>query len=259
MMMIFFLGLVVLAFTDVRGLTVTQAPVNTAVLEGRNATIACTVTGKAATESVQWKFKANGTTTFNPVTFDNNILGSTSKYAIHNPYSLTIINAATSDYGVYRCTAGSTDYDATLTVASKFDFTFIPKLNSSINYLPTAVNIVWSGQPHAGSTVNLTCTATNGRPTPDLRWVINGMEQTSSAVLETNSVTANGYGNSVSNLPLALTTEMDGHQAICYVAYDGWNDAMNATLTLDVNGGVSMRMRLSGIALAVIVAISVVV
>ena len=44
-----------------------------------------------------------------------------------------------------------------------------------------------------------------------------------------------GYGNSVSNLPLALTSDMDGKLAVCYVAYDGWNTAMNTTLILDIS------------------------
>lgn len=44
-----------------------------------------------------------------------------------------------------------------------------------------------------------------------------------------------GYGNSVSNLPLSLDTNMNGNLAVCYVAYDGWNDAMNATYVLNIS------------------------
>ncbi|XP_052271576.1 uncharacterized protein LOC127872287 [Dreissena polymorpha] len=164
-------------FVGCSALTVTQAPADTAVLIGRNATIACIVTNKASSESVQWKFRSNGSSTFNPVTFDSNILGSATKYAIQTVYNLTIITAATSDEGVYRCTAGTTDYDAKLTVVD----------------LPSSVSLTMNGAANAGTTVNLTCTANNGRPTPNLRWLINNVERTSSAILQTGSVSATGY------------------------------------------------------------------
>jgi len=45
-----------LNYPGCHGLTVTQAPANTAVEIGQNATIACIVTSKASAESVQWKF-----------------------------------------------------------------------------------------------------------------------------------------------------------------------------------------------------------
>ena len=64
--------------------------------------------------------RANGTTTFNAITFDTNILGDANKYAIVNQFNLTVINTATSDEGTYRCTAATTDYDAILTVVGKF-------------------------------------------------------------------------------------------------------------------------------------------
>lgn len=63
--------------------------------------------------------RANGTSTFNAITFDTNILGDANKYAVVNQYNLTVINAATSDDGTYRCTAATTDYDAILTVVGK--------------------------------------------------------------------------------------------------------------------------------------------
>lgn len=58
--------------------------------------------------------------------------------------------------------------------------------------LPASVAIGWGGEPNAGNLVNLTCTATNGRPTPNIRWIINGVDLSASAILETNSVTASG-------------------------------------------------------------------
>lgn len=228
---------VALAFQACSGLTVTMQPQNAAVEIGQNVTLACMVTSLATGESVQWKHRANGSTTFNAITFNANVLGTATKYAVVSTYNLTVINAATSDEGTYRCTAGTTDYDATLTVVD----------------LPTNVVITWGGEPNAGNLVNLTCTATNGRPTPNLRWIINGVDLTDSANLETNSVTTSGYGNSVSNLPLSLDTNMNDNLAVCYVAYDGWNDAMNATYALKINGSASLKM--SGLVMSIIIAV----
>ncbi|KAL4236344.1 hypothetical protein ACF0H5_004731 [Mactra antiquata] len=195
------------------------------------------VTGVVLGENVQWKHKSNGSTTFNAITFNTNVLGDAAKYAVVSTYNLTVMNAAVTDEGTYRCTAGTTDYDANLIVAD----------------LPSAVAITWAGEPNAGELVNLTCTATNGRPTPNLRWLINGVDFTNSAILETNSVTNAGYGNSVSNLPLNLNTNMNDKLAVCYVAYEGWNDAMNATLVLQINGSASLKM--SGMVMTFIIAV----
>ncbi|XP_060568655.1 V-set and immunoglobulin domain-containing protein 1-like [Ruditapes philippinarum] len=228
---------VTLAFQACQGVTVTQQPANSAVEIGQNVTIACMVTNKGVSENVQWKMRANGTSTFNAITFNENVLGDATKYAVVSTYNLTVINAATADEGTYRCTAGTLDYDAQLTVVD----------------LPNAVAIAWGGSPDAGNTVNLTCTATNGRPTPNIRWIINGVDMSASGILETNSVTASGYGNSVSNLPLVLNSNMNGNLATCYVAYDGWDDAMNATYILNINGGASLQM--SGLIMSAIVVI----
>ena len=58
--------------------------------------------------------------------------------------------------------------------------------------LPNSAVITWSADPNAGSTVNLTCTATNGRPTPNIRWLINNVDMSNNAYLETNSVSSSG-------------------------------------------------------------------
>ncbi|XP_045157864.2 V-set and immunoglobulin domain-containing protein 1-like [Mercenaria mercenaria] len=135
-------------------------PVDTARELGKNVTLACIVTDKASSESVQWKYKPAGSDAFNALTFNENVLSSPSKYSIQWTYNLTVYNLQPEDAGLYRCTAGGVDYDATLVVVD----------------LPQNVTIEMVGQPNNGETHNLTCKATNGLPPPTIRWLINGVD-----------------------------------------------------------------------------------
>lgn len=60
--------------------------------------------------------KPVGSDAFNALTFNENVLSSPSKYGIQWTYNLTVYNLQPADAGLYRCTAGGVDYDATLTV-----------------------------------------------------------------------------------------------------------------------------------------------
>ena len=63
--------------------------------------------------------KQNGTTTFNALTFNQNVLGTATKYALVSTYNLTVMKLTSSDEGTYRCLVGLKEYDMNLTVVGK--------------------------------------------------------------------------------------------------------------------------------------------
>lgn len=193
---------------------------------GKNVTIACIVSKDIPLDNVQWKFKQNGTTTFNALTFNQNVLGTATKYALVSTYNLTVMKLTSSDEGTYRCLVGLKEYDMNLTVVD----------------LPSSVEISWASQNNVGSLVNLTCTATHGRPPAPLRWLIDGKDYTDRAIKEATSVSASGYGDSVSNLPLYLDNRLKDKLAQCFVSYDGWDKAMNASYIIQHNGVTGLKV-----------------
>ncbi|KAK3590766.1 hypothetical protein CHS0354_017282 [Potamilus streckersoni] len=203
---------------------VTVAPTNSSAQLGTNATLACIVTNKADTESVQWKVKTTGSSSFTALTFNENVLASTSKYAIKHIYNLTIINVATTDDGLYRCSVGISDnltnYDAYFTSVS----------------LPTNMTIYWQSNPDSGKTVNLTCKATNGRPPARITWIVDGVDLSPSQYYETTSLTSSGYGDAISRIALFISHQYSGKIAICRATYDGWDNAMEVSTVLTFNG-----------------------
>ena len=69
-----------------------------------------------------WHFilqKQNGTTTYNALTFNGNVLGTATKYALVGTYNLTVIKLTASDEGTYRCIVGLKNYDMHLAVVGK--------------------------------------------------------------------------------------------------------------------------------------------
>ncbi|KAL4236345.1 Hemicentin-1 [Mactra antiquata] len=173
-----FLLLIVLTFLlqGCVAVNVILQPTDTAREIGTNVTLACVVTDKTPSENVQWKHKPEGSDAFNALTFNENVLSDPTKYSIRWTYNLTVHNLQPEDAGLYRCTAGGVDYDATLTVVD----------------LPDNVTIEMVGSPNIGETHNLTCKVFNGLPLPTVRWLINGVDMTSNAVIVNTSSTPNG-------------------------------------------------------------------
>jgi hypothetical protein len=62
---------------------------------------------------------------FNALTFNENVLSDPTKYGIQWTYNLTVYNLQPEDAGLYRCTAGGVDYDATLIVVGKLFFSVL--------------------------------------------------------------------------------------------------------------------------------------
>ncbi|XP_060568666.1 uncharacterized protein LOC132727257 [Ruditapes philippinarum] len=200
-------------------------PTDTARELGKNVTLACIVTDKTSSESVQWKYKPALSDAFNALTFNENVLSDPTKYGIQWTYNLTVYNLQPEDAGLYRCTAGGVDYDATLIVVD----------------LPENVSIEMVGQPNNGETHNLTCKVINGLPPPTIRWLINGVDMTSNAVTENTTLTGTGYGDITSYLSLELDASMNGKGAECILSYGGWENAVKATYTIQTlyPGGLS--------------------
>lgn len=197
------------------GVRVILQPTDTAREIGKNVTLACIVTDKTPSESIQWKHKPVDSDAFNALTFNENVLSNPAKYSIQWTYNLTVYNLQPDDAGLYQCTAGGVDYDAILTVVD----------------LPENVTIEMIGAPNNGETHNLTCKAINGLPTPTIRWLINGVDMTSRAIME-NTTSVSGYGDIMSYLPLNLDASMNGRGAECVLSYVGWDNAVKATYTI---------------------------
>ncbi|KAK3091019.1 hypothetical protein FSP39_016538 [Pinctada imbricata] len=220
------------------GFTFVIEPYNTSAPIGENGTLGCIITNKGS-DSVVWKKQQSGGS-YTSLTFDGNVASDKTKYDV-GTYNLTIINVQSSDAGIYQVAVGSTTRD----------IYFQPVV------LPTNVSVYWENSPASGRTVNITCRATYSNPPPYLRWYkgVNDLDYTSYAYYYTENVRSSGYGDAVSTMAMTLTGSDQNTEIRCEAWYDGYYNAMNYTLNIQLSGVPSLRSQ--GVLALVFLALSV--
>ncbi|XP_050401204.1 cell adhesion molecule 2-like [Patella vulgata] len=171
---------------------ITLAPANASAAVGTDAILGCMVSNKG-TDKVKWR-KAGDTETLTA-------------------------DAVSVKSNRYKVSGANNNYNLTITSITVQD-----------EALPTNISAYWSTLPIPGTTANLTCRATYGRPPPRLTWFKDEIPYNVYAYTSSN-VNAMGYGDAVSTLPIPLANTDEGKRFRCQADYDGWTRAVDFTIT----------------------------
>ncbi|KAL5021948.1 hypothetical protein ScPMuIL_001103 [Solemya velum] len=211
------------------GVEFVMRPYNNSVAVGENVTMACLVRNVGNSDRVQWKKYSTSGQTWMALTIDSVVVDDDKKYAIVNPFNLTVMNTVIAD---------ATDYECAVTGLE----TAVAHL--SVVNLPRNVSIFTKESPKSGKTVNFTCKATYGQPPPSIRWYKNQVDYTNRADYETGYININGYGDATSVLPLALTSGDQGADLRCEIEYPGWPRAIIENHRIQLNGSSALKVNL---------------